>query len=133
MPLSGWFRRLLGSRNTEASPVRQRSGQCSGSSRPRGHPFVEHLEERVLPAFNLSISNAATTGVAVTGGTFTATATGANINVGDLVSALNAGNDVAVSNGTTGTEAGDIVWQSGGDADLQRRGRPVSHAHGRPQ
>jgi len=44
---------------------------------------------------------------------FTATATGANLSWNSIQSALQAGDNVVVSSGSTGTEAGNITDQSG--------------------
>ena len=110
MWLAHWLRRRLTPHRTRGSAARARSPR---SASHRICPRLEYLEERVVPAFNLTISNATTVGVTQVGGAFTASSTAANINVSDLLSALNAGNDLTISNGPTGTEAGDIVWQAG--------------------
>ncbi len=76
-------------------------------------PLVESLESRNLLAFNLTISLANTAKVdTVTAAgttTFTAAANGANVSVADIDNALRAGNDVVVTSGTDGTEAGNIA------------------------
>jgi fibronectin-binding autotransporter adhesin len=75
------------------------------------------LEDRVTPAFNLTLSSIATVGVSsstVAGvTTFTATATGANLNVSDIAGQLIAGNSVIVTSGSAGTEAGNITANTG--------------------
>jgi hypothetical protein len=78
--------------------------------RRRQRREFEALEDRVVPAFNLTISTNPTVGVVQAGGAFTANATGANINVAAILFQLNIGNDVTISNGTTGAESGNITW-----------------------
>jgi hypothetical protein len=85
-------------------------------------PTLEALEDRVVPAFNLTIGTGATTAVSVLNGTFTATGTGANINVADIRSALLAGQDVVISNGSSGAETGNIDWASTASTDLNLDG-----------
>ena len=84
--------------------------------RGRHRPQLEALEDRLTPAFNLTISTAPTGGVVLVNGSFTAVASGANINVAAIQFQLNLGNDVEISNGTGGIEAGNITWFA--DADL---------------
>ncbi len=76
------------------------------------------LEDRITPAFNMTLSNFANVGVTLTTAgtttTFTATATGANVAWGSINAALATGNSVVVTTGTAGTEAGNITDQTGG-------------------
>src|SRR5262245_25195772 len=96
------------SRNSGANRV------ASSRSRLRRHrPQLEALEDRITPAFNLTISTDPTVGVALTNGVFTATASGANINVAAILFELNIGNNVTITNGTGGGEAGNITWLAG--------------------
>src|SRR4051812_3700015 len=75
---------------------------------------IERLETRLTPAFNLTISTAATVGVlhttAGTTDTYTANASGANVRVSDIRSNLFQDHDVIIKNGATGTETGSIFW-----------------------
>src|SRR5207249_630546 len=83
--------------------------------RPRSsrRPFVEHLEDRVVPAFNMTLSLAATVGVTTTPNspvagttTFSASASGANLSWVDIANTLAvAGDNVIVNSGSAGTEA----------------------------
>src|SRR5262245_15618139 len=89
-------------------------------------PLLELLEDRTLSAFNLTISRAATMGVTVLNGNFTANAPGANINVGEIRAALVNGFDVVVSNGNIGGENGNITWNRGNlDYDTTGLGRSL--------
>lgn len=96
---------------------RPRSLRTSRVGRPRlrraARYVVESLEERILFAWNMTLSGNATVGVgsSVSPGTttFTATATGANLNWSSIQTALQAGNAVVVTSGSTGTEAGNIT------------------------
>jgi Domain of unknown function DUF11/FG-GAP-like repeat len=85
----------------------------------RQRPELEALEDRVVPAFNLTISTNSTVGVIQSGGIFAANATGANINVAAILFQLNVGNDITISNGTTGTEAGNITWLAAANLNYQ--------------
>ena len=64
-----WWSRLFGKKNTTSRKAKRKSLECT------------RLEDRLTPAFNMTISSAATSGVStVTAAgttTFTATATGA--------------------------------------------------------
>src|SRR5262245_43804348 len=80
-------------------------------------PRLAPLEDRVTPAFDLLVDAVgATSGVTVTPGagvtTFSASATGAHLNVADVEAALLTG-DVVVDSGSDGTEAGDITINAG--------------------
>ncbi|MCI0684956.1 MAG: hypothetical protein L0Y71_22905 [Gemmataceae bacterium] len=71
---------------------------ASGRTQPRRHrPQLEILEDRVVPAFNLAISTDPTVGVTLANGVFTATASGANINVAAIQFQLDIGNNVTVT------------------------------------
>src|SRR5882724_5641288 len=75
-------------------------------------PFLnlELLEDRTVPAFNLTISTAASVGVSGIGtNAITATANDAILNVTDLQNSLIANATVTVSHGNTGTQAGNIT------------------------
>lgn len=80
----------------------------------RFRPCFEGLEERVVPAFNVSITNVATANVNIASGVFTPTASGANINVSDIQSRLNSGVSVVIGTGSSGAENGNIVWNNTG-------------------
>src|SRR5262245_48599247 len=75
-------------------------------------PLIEQLETRDLLAFNLTISTAPTTNVFANtnAGTLTiaASSPGANVSVADIDNALQAGNNVVISSGTTGFEEGNV-------------------------
>src|SRR5262245_50218776 len=75
-------------------------------------PRLEGLESRELLAFNLSISAAATTGVTTTSvagtTTFEASASGANLSLDAIDAALKSGNNVLITGGANGSEAGTI-------------------------
>jgi DNA-binding beta-propeller fold protein YncE len=89
---------------------------------------VECLESRIAPAFNLTISASATNAAVThdTSGNFTANATGANINVADIRADLLAGKNVTISNGSTGSETGNITWQTGANLDYNGVGSGLS-------
>src|SRR5262245_14617937 len=92
----------------------QTTDVASSRTSPQRHrPQLEALEDRVVPAFNLTISTDPTVGVVLANGAFTATASGANINVAAIQFELNIGNNVTISNGTSGGEAGNITWLAG--------------------
>jgi hypothetical protein len=72
------------------------------------------MEERIVPAFNLAIDgDFSTSGVnssfAAGTTTFTATASGATLDVADIANALSLGN-VVITTGANGAEAGDVSW-----------------------
>jgi hypothetical protein len=75
------------------------------------------LEDRITPAFNMTLSLNATVGVneSTVGATttFTATASGANVSWQDVDNSLAAGNSVVINSGSSGTEAGNITDQTG--------------------
>ncbi len=81
--------------------------------------LLEILEDRLTPAFDLSIGLDPTVNVTTTTDnnfgvrTFTANATGAKLAVADVKAALVAGFSVFVRNGTAGNEAGNFTWTSG--------------------
>ena len=97
-------------------------------------PLLEGLESRDLMAFNLTISAAATAGVAtqtVSGTTtFVGNANGANVSLADIDNELAAGRNVAIDSGNSGTQAGNIstsgfashVFPSGGGSLTIRTG-----------
>lgn len=90
---------------------------------PRHRPRFDMLEDRVVPAFNLGITTNATVGVDVQTAagtrTFTANATGANLDVDDILTALVTDDlNVVISTGSTGTEAGNILWDALADLDF---------------
>ncbi|HQR05717.1 MAG TPA: autotransporter-associated beta strand repeat-containing protein [Gemmatales bacterium] len=76
-------------------------------------PSFLGLEERITPAFNTSLSLAATANMSIVTAagttTFTATATGANVNMDDINTELAAGRNVVVDTGSTGAEGGNIA------------------------
>lgn len=80
-------------------------------------PSLEALEDRVVPAFDLSVSTGLTANVSVNTAagvtTYTATGTGATVNNADIVAQLNLGNNVVISSGSTGAEAGTITVVNG--------------------
>lgn len=86
-------------------------------NKQRALPQLARLEDRTVPAFNLSLSLGATVGVNVVTvagtTTFTANAAGANVDWGDIQGQLVAGKNVVVNSGTTGTEAGNITDLTG--------------------
>lgn len=60
----------------------------------------------------------ATTGVTESSpGVFEASAAGAFLNVADIHARLAAGNDVSISSGSDGTQAGNITWNAGANLD----------------
>ena len=118
MTKTGWRGWLDGlARNLPGKRRRRAAGFIPAGKRPYRRLELEHLEDRLAPAFDLLVNAAgATTGVTPTvigtTTTFTATATGAHLNVNDIVTALRTG-DVVVDSGSTGTEAGDITINAG--------------------
>src|SRR5688572_4470487 len=89
----------------------RRQGRSSGRSVYR--PTMEPLEDRTAPAFNLTLSFEATTGlsreIVANAATYEANSPGANLSWNDIVNDLLAGRDVVVDSGTLGAEAGDIT------------------------
>ncbi len=83
---------------------------------------LEALEDRVAPAWDLTISTAPTINIEPNqpAGTFIAAGPNANIAVSDLRNALLSGNSIFISDGTSGTQAGTITWQA--DAALDYNG-----------
>jgi hypothetical protein len=84
--------------------------------RARRRLALQPLEDRVAPAFTLTINgDAATSGVSnnfangIT--TFTATANGATLDVDDIEAALAVG-DVLITTGSGGSQAGNINWDA---------------------
>lgn len=80
-------------------------------------PVIEGLEDRVTPAFDMTIGAGANAGVTVARAgsltTVTANATGALVSVDFLEAEFAAGNDVIIDNGNgtaTPAEVGAIVW-----------------------
>src|SRR6476661_4489012 len=96
--------------------TRKTSGRLDSIRRASSY-CAERLEGRILFAWNMTLSLNPTVGVtsSTTSGitTFTATATAANLSWSSIQSALQAGNSVVVSSGSTGAEAGNITDQSG--------------------
>jgi hypothetical protein len=87
----------------------------------RCQPRLEALEDRLTPAWNLSISTAATSGPAIVDinvdgingiVTYTAIGSGANVNVADIQTDLQNDFDVIIRNDNTGAEAGNINWNA---------------------
>jgi hypothetical protein len=78
-----------------------------------GRLRLEPLDERLAPAFDLTIGTAATAGVTHdTNGNFTANAAGATVNVTDIWTDLRNNKNVTVRNAN-----GNIVWNAGADLD----------------
>src|SRR5437588_12913749 len=79
----------------------------------RFRPSLEALEERVVPAFDLTLSLNPTVGVTrtVTAGTasYDATASGANLSWLDIGTDMAAGLNIVVTSGASGNEAGNIT------------------------
>src|SRR5262245_11857756 len=96
--------------------VRSRYRRSLVARQPWRHfrPLFEPLESRQLMAFNLSLSTAVTAGVTIDNSVpstrvYRATANGANVNFGDISTAMNGGLNVIVDSGSTGTQAGNIT------------------------
>jgi hypothetical protein len=89
--------------------------ESSRRSTTRCRLACESLEERTVPAFNLTIDGNVANSVNMSSSfangatTFTTTATGATLAVGDIENALALGN-VVISTGATGSENGNIDW-----------------------
>jgi filamentous hemagglutinin family protein len=75
-----------------------------------GAPLVGQGGTWLLDPFNLTVTTSPTN--AEVNASFTAIGSGANINVADIITALESGN-VTLSTGTAGGEAGTIHWNSG--------------------
>src|SRR4051794_18669991 len=92
---------------------RRRFAFFARASRRHRRLALEGLECRALLAFDLTLSSAATAGIAVTDTqttrTFTANAHGANLGFADIQLAFDAGLNVSISPGTTGTETGNVT------------------------
>lgn len=69
---------------------------------------ISLLAAPALAVENVTISTAATSGGALSGGVFTPTADDANLNISDLKAALTT-SDVTVNTGSTGSQSGDIT------------------------
>jgi sugar lactone lactonase YvrE len=104
-----WLKRSPGTRAAARRPYR---------------PRLDALEDRLVPAFNLTIGAGVTTAVLVDNpnGTFTAAGTGANVNVNDVFAELVKVGHVTISNGNAGTEAGTITWPAGANLDINNFG-----------
>ena len=80
---------------------------------PRRACFIEPLEARIAPALTLTISNANSGAIVISrvGGlaTISPFGSGANLNWQDVENEFLAGNNVLITTGTSGTEAGDII------------------------
>jgi uncharacterized repeat protein (TIGR01451 family) len=116
--MRSWMRWFKGQTSINQNQVGSPRSEPGRFAARRRRPALEALEDRLAPAFNLTISNGLTFGVTLLGGVVTATASGANVNVLDIRDALLAGNDVAISNGFNGDlggEAGNITWLGGAD------------------
>jgi hypothetical protein len=107
---------------------RLRRATCSLPGRRRSYrPLLEILEQRLPPAFDLTIGSAPTAHVLHdAAGHFTANAAGATIAVGDIATDLLAGKSVAITNGPGGSEGGNITWQAHNDLDVDRIGGILS-------
>ena len=86
----------------------------SRTVRPSRRLFIESLEDRAVPAYDLAIDGDVLTAnvsevLAAGTTTFTATGTGATLDVADIESALAIGN-VIITTGVGGGEPGDIDW-----------------------
>jgi len=83
----------------------------------RSRLAIQSLEDRTVPAFTLAIdgdfatANVTPTTVLNTT-TFTATASGATLDVADIKAELDAGKNVVIDTGIGGAEAGNINWLS---------------------
>src|SRR5262245_37974673 len=92
--------------------IRRRGPRKARTPARHCRPQVERLECRELLAFDLTISLAKSLNVSKDTArgttTFTASASGANVSVDDIDSALADGNDVVVTSGAAGTQAGNI-------------------------
>jgi sugar lactone lactonase YvrE len=105
-----WLNRLFGKCARPRGTTPRRRSTCRLA--------VEALEERLVPAFDLTISTAADAAIAFdAAGHLTATGHGANINVADIRNFLTRGINVTISNGNTGNEHGIIIWQAGAALD----------------
>lgn len=96
---------------------RARRSRCAPRRQYSSKPVVEGLEERVVPAFDLTVGAGQATSnvssISVLGTTiFAPTASGAFLNANDILTALNSGN-VKVTSGDAGTEAGNITIAAG--------------------
>ncbi len=91
-----------------------RAGSVS-DRRIRFRPALEGLEARVLMAYNVALSSSATAAVSFneTTGIYTATGSGANVNVTDLWGKLDSYSTVIINTGAGGSEDGNINWNSG--------------------
>ena len=78
-------------------------------------------------AFNVTVSTGANTNGSFTGGVFTPTGSGANINVTTLVNELTV-NNVTITTGVGGVEAGNVRVSR-----TQCHPPPASHSRSRPQ
>lgn len=118
--MTHWLQKLFRPQ-TRTRPDRRRP--MKRSNRPV--LLLEPLENRVLPAFNLSIAGAdvAVSIVDAAGvRTITATGTGASVNVATIQSGLSSGLDVVIDNGSTGAENGTITWTVGTNLDFTGTG-----------
>src|SRR5882757_7289335 len=96
-PWNNWFRLPQSLAN------RARRNGCAPRRQYSNKPVVEGLEERVVPAFDLTVGAGQATSdvssISVLGTTtFTPTASGAFLNANDILTALNSGN-VKVTSG----------------------------------
>ncbi len=118
MLFTSW-RKWLNQFSTAVQPERSRRSHRPAQQRRR--LTVERLEDRVVPAFNMTISNnptvnvtPTTVGIPATTVIFEANALGANLSWADITTALTTQNlNVVVDSGDGGTEAGHITDQTG--------------------
>ncbi|HWB13509.1 MAG TPA: DUF4214 domain-containing protein [Pirellulales bacterium] len=118
-------------------PLPPRSKKSAGVCGPlerRNLLSIQGLEERVVLAWDMTLSVAATVNVSsnTAGGTttFTATDTGANLSWQDVDNALSAGDNVVINSGSTGTEAGNITDTTGAQLSFAPANLSVTIASG---
>ncbi|HEV3343894.1 MAG TPA: hypothetical protein VG125_26205, partial [Pirellulales bacterium] len=116
---SGFGSRRRSRRKAVAHPKTYfgRNANCLARLPSRRLLNLEGLEERLVLAWDTTLSTAITSNVAaatVAGTTtFTATGTGANVNWADVNVQLLLGDNVVIDSGSTGSEAGDVTDTTG--------------------
>jgi hypothetical protein len=122
--LPAWLRWL--------APLYRSLGKAGPRPRLKAHPYrlgFELLEDRITPAYNVTIGTGATVNMISTqlgphAVEWTPTASGANLNVTAIQQALASGTSVTISSSNTAgvTEAGNITWLAGANLNISGTG-----------
>jgi hypothetical protein len=111
-----------------ATSARRRHRSVGRKLISRRRPQLEHLEDRTLLAFDLTVvAGAGLTNATDVGGVITATGPGATVGVTHILNDLVSNNEnVTLSSGAGGTGTGDITWSAGNNLDF--KGMTAAHS-----